>query len=933
MAIIRRTVVLLVALGPVFASFSAGVRTEKRELAPPGRGEARALAESIIYVDDTATGANDGSSWPNAYRYLRDALADAAVSGKDVWVAAGTYTPNSKRCTVDGDCNGPGGGTCPAGECVWASPREQTFQLLDGIALYGGFAGGESSLGQRNIQANETILSGDVNRDDGPQDCAEHSDCCRAHEGFGCDSAACESLVCQSDPNCCDPGGWRKSWDRDCASYAARQCCDLGSWNSCENSYHVVTASDTDAMAALDGFTITAGNAGNPSADFSRTHGGGMFSYESSMARVTNCTFRENSSLGGGSGMFLYRGSDLRLTECTFTRNRNDGMEIDGSSPTLSRCTFIRNTGRGLGGSGSPTLLDCAFIENASLEGGGGMSIGGIGGSPLLVNCTFTGNVAAGYGRGVTVGTGSSPTFVNCSFTGNQTRGERGGGLDNEYPSSTVINCTFLGNSAQVGGGVFSIGGNPTLTNCILAGNTAINGPEIGLWNGATATVRYSNVQGGSASVDVDAGSTLVWGEGNINVNPLLRPDHRPQPGSPCIDSGDNAAVPADTLDLDGDGDTAEPIPFDLAGNSRFLNDSCATDSGNGIAPIVDMGAFEAGDASCADDGDCDGGLFCNGVETCTDSCCTVSTPAPDCNDNSICTVDSCDEATQACVHVPTGIRYVNADAGNGGDGKTWETAFNDLREALLRLQLTDRCIWVASANQHPYTPAPPESDRTAYFNIYYDLALYGGFVGGETSLDQRDPVANVTILSGDLNGDDVAVSCAQDSPDCDSFGGKCIDGSCIIRQNNGENSYHVIDIGRSEQQTRLDGFTITAGNATAVDSGGVCGGMNLSGSGTPTIANCIFTGNTAVFGGGACVGGSNVTLTNCTFAGNSAGAGGGMLIMGASPTLINCRFIDNHATNIGVGGGAIYNNDGRPHSDRLCLQQQFDRRAWWRDT
>jgi len=63
--------------------------------------------------------------------------------------------------------------------------------------------------------------------------------------------------------------------------------------------------------------------------------------------------------------------------------------------------------------------------------------------------------------------------------------------------------------------------------------------------------------------------------------------------GSPCIDAADNDAVPPDTLDLDGDGDTTEPIPFDLDGNPRFVDDPATPDTGNGEPPIVDMGAYE----------------------------------------------------------------------------------------------------------------------------------------------------------------------------------------------------------------------------------------------------------------------------------------------------------------------------------------------------
>ena len=141
---------------------------------------------ATIYVDQDATGANDGSSWVNAYNYLQDALADAE-SGDQVWVAKGVYKPDENTANPDG-----------------TGDRNATFQFKNGVGLYGGFAGGETSLDQRDNVTNVTILSGDLNGDD-----------------VG----------------------------------------DLDDPSRSENSYHVVTGSGNDETAVLDGFTITAGNA------------------------------------------------------------------------------------------------------------------------------------------------------------------------------------------------------------------------------------------------------------------------------------------------------------------------------------------------------------------------------------------------------------------------------------------------------------------------------------------------------------------------------------------------------------------------------------------------------------------------------------------------------------------------------------------------
>jgi len=212
-------------------------------------------------------------------------------------------------------------------------------------------------------------------------------------------------------------------------------------------------------------------------------------------------------------------------------------------------------------------------------------------GRPRLINCAFVGN-HGGHGGGAI--TGGDPTLVNCLLIGNSAL--RGGGIDGGTP--TVTNCTFSRNSAQIGGAMNFESGSESLllTNSVLWGDTP---QEISIGD-ASATVTYSDIQGGWA------------GEGNIDADPLFvdpdSGDYRLQPCSPCIDAADNYSVPPDTLDLDGDGDTTEPIPFDLDGNSRFVDDPATPDTGNGEPPIVDMGAYEfqvcAGDIT--GDGDTD---------------------------------------------------------------------------------------------------------------------------------------------------------------------------------------------------------------------------------------------------------------------------------------------------------------------------------------
>src|SRR5262249_5600427 len=147
------------------------------------------------------------------------------------------------------------------------------------------------------------------------------------------------------------------------------------------------------------------------------------------------------------------------------------------------------------------------------------------------------------------------------------------------------------------------------------------------------------------------------------------------------------------------------------------------------------------------------------------------------------------------------------------------------------------------------YTPTTI-LDRTASFMFTSGVAIYGGFAGNEALLSQRDWIANPTILSGDLLGDD--------GPNF---------------ANNTENSYHVVQSSEADASAILDGVTITGGNADGSECPGTgCGGGMTISFGNPTLTHVIFSGNAGSSGGGmANIFGSSPTLINVTFSGNLA--------------------------------------------------------------
>ena len=110
----------------------------------------------------------------------------------------------------------------------------------------------------------------------------------------------------------------------------------------------------------------------------------------------------------------------------------------------------------------------------------------------------------------------------------------------------TLIHCTFYGNvtvdNPGWGGGLRVYNSNTTLTNCIFWGNSAANGNQIAVDTNSTLNLSYSDVQGGQAAIYIPDASTITWGSGNIDADPLFedaaRGNYHLRKGSPCVDGG-----------------------------------------------------------------------------------------------------------------------------------------------------------------------------------------------------------------------------------------------------------------------------------------------------------------------------------------------------------------------------------------------------------
>ncbi len=412
-----------------------------------------------LYVRANAPAGGDGASWATAFNNLQDAMGIAVRARgavDEIWVTAGTYKPD----------NGSG-------------DRLRTFRLVSGVSIYGGFAGTETALSQRNPALNETVLSGEI--------------------GVVGDVA--------------------------------------------DNSWHVVRAEEVDATAVLDGFTIRDGNAnsafprdagggirvscGSPTIRNCRftvnaaAFGGAAHHDNSSAPRYTDCTFSNNTAVFSGGATNDTGGASAHYERCTFTLSNavNHGAaNIDGgASVTLIDCTFNANAADWGGALGvynaAANLLDCDFSLNGCIYGGGGIVCGG-GGSITINNCQFDLNFAD-FGGGFYTHSGASASLTDCSFTQNQAF--QGGAIHTFAASPTIFRCNFTantvgdngtgaggaistvsGSAAQIsyctfdqnaagccGGAVFADQSNPTILRSTFVANVANFGG--GCWYQATA--------------------------------------------------------------------------------------------------------------------------------------------------------------------------------------------------------------------------------------------------------------------------------------------------------------------------------------------------------------------------------------------------------------------------------------------------------------
>ncbi|MCU7241951.1 MAG: cadherin domain-containing protein [Microcystis aeruginosa WS75] len=553
----------------------------------------------VVYVRAGAGGSNNGTSWTDAYTSLQDALA-AAQSGDKIWVAGGTYKPTT------------------------GTDRTATFTLKNNVEIYGGFAGTETSFSQRNVSTNVTTLSGDIGTVNNTADNVYHVVTSNSPantailDGFTISGGNANGSTNQnigggiyiivSNPilrnliiennNATSSGGGL--YNTSSANYLLinstfrnNTSASGGAIYNAGSSPTLTDVTFTNNAATSQGGAIF-NNGGTPifnNTTFSNhtaASSGGAIYNASSNAVFNTATFTSNTSSTGSGGAIFNTGSNATFNTVTFTSNTSStgsggAIYNETSLSTLNNVTFSQNRATNSGGaifntSSISNITQGSFQQNRAGAGGAIYNSSSYNSSlPIsLTNVSFILNIADSDSGGAIYNTnGNNLQLINTTFSRNNAVGQGGaiyqianlnGGL-----STTITNSTFSGNAASSGSALF-YGGSfvnfANLRNSIIWGNGGT--PIV---NNGSITTTYSIVQGG------------FTGTGNLNVDPLfvdaINDDLRLQSTSPAINAGNNASLPADARDLDGDSNITEAIPLDIARNPRV----------NGTN--VDMGAFE----------------------------------------------------------------------------------------------------------------------------------------------------------------------------------------------------------------------------------------------------------------------------------------------------------------------------------------------------
>lgn len=318
-------------------------------MADRGAGEPNGYADigayespTVWFVDDDASGNDDGNSWENAFEYLQDAFG-VAEDGNEIWVAMGTYKPDCNSSNPDG-----------------TKDREATFELKSGVGVYGGFVGRMDAPQVRGWKGyNKTVLSGDINDTDNEDS---------YHVVVGADDAVLDGFVIRggnADGDIYDGCGGGIHCNevspviRNCLIVDNNSTHSSGIWNG----YCYTTISNCLFSGNTGGVAVrnSGGGATLSNCVLVGNEVQGIYNLDSSCPVITNCTIYGNGdgSRQAGGMASTHSGTKPMVSNCIFWGNTGDEIYTHGGNPTFSCCDI-----EGSGGSED-------WDPNLGTDGGG----------------------------------------------------------------------------------------------------------------------------------------------------------------------------------------------------------------------------------------------------------------------------------------------------------------------------------------------------------------------------------------------------------------------------------------------------------------------------------------------------------------------------------------------------------------------------------
>lgn len=504
------------------------------------------LGRCIRYVDWDAEETVCGTGWNGAFKRIQDGIASAYEAALqlgecEVWVAAGTYR------SFEGD---------PA----------DAIELRPMVRVYGGFAGVETLLEERDVGANETILEG---RDESGAQAsyhvvraADHSELdgftirggdargpSPNHRGGGLYSNSAHVAIrnCRFEDNRAVEGGAAFLYD---AVPIVERCAFEGNAADHGGAIFVLNGTAQIADVVVEGNVAYRGGGGiylqsvfgdchptlaavRVSGNRSDRDGGGVY-VENCSPSFADSKIEDNAAMRDGGGLFGFHG----------------GARLAGS-------TLMRNTALGDGGGAASwgsrlELFGAVVARNTARGSGGGLRVTSWGGS-VVRSTLVSANEAGGEGGGV-YAVLDEPAFVDTRITGN--RAARGGGAFNARRAlATYLNTVFHGNLGPGGGDALynADDSEVEVLNTIAYGNGVM---EILDEKEAATEVRFCDVRGGyPGAFNIDA-DPLFAAPGAWDGDAWVDGDYHLRPESPCIDQANQGVSP----DADADGNAWEDV-------------------------------------------------------------------------------------------------------------------------------------------------------------------------------------------------------------------------------------------------------------------------------------------------------------------------------------------------------------------------------------